>query len=587
MTPEEKLKGSFALFLWFVWTRVLRLPKPTRIQLDIADFLANGPRKRFIAAFRGVGKTFLTAAYIVWRLWREPDLKIMVVSANERFATKVAAFVHTLINAEDSFTRDPVPWAELQAKPGQKNSTLEFDVGPSSPSKDPSVFAVGITGQMTGGRADLILSDDIEVPGNSETEAQREKLEGRAEEFAAILKPDGEVIYLGTFQSMQSIYRRLVEKGYAMRLWPARYPKADKLHLYGDTLAPMLKADLDRDPGLMKTQGSSLGGAPTDPERFSEVDLIERETEWGAAGFQLQFMLDTSLSDAERFPLKTLDLIVMDVPRDVAPVRVAWGSSPDKVHKDLDNVGFDGDRLYAPIFVSGDFQPFGGSVMDIDPSGRGRDETSYIVTKFLNGIVFVRRWGGFRDGHSEATLRRLAEIAKEEKVNLVRAEGNFGDGMFLRLLEPHLRKVGYPVATEDHKVSGQKEVRMMGLIRPALQQHRIVVDTTVVREDIQAARAASAILKGDQRGSAMETSGLYQLTHLTEARGALRHDDRIDVLAMALAYWSGLMNADAHEAELKLKEAELKEFERMIWESRVLPLRRQPVNTRARGRRRR
>ena len=105
----------------------------------------------------------------------------MVVSANERFATKVAAFVHTLINAEDRVSREDVPWAELRARTDQKNSTLEFDVGPASPSKDPSVFAVGITGQMTGGRADLILADDIEVPSNSETEAQREKLESRAE----------------------------------------------------------------------------------------------------------------------------------------------------------------------------------------------------------------------------------------------------------------------------------------------------------------------------------------------------------------------------------------------------------------------
>ncbi|MCR5870667.1 phage terminase large subunit [Sphingomonas sp. J344] len=276
----------------------------------------------------------------------------------------------------------------------------------------------------------------------------------------------------------------------------------------------------------------------------------------------------------------------MDVPPEVAPVRVAWGAAPEKVHKDLDNVGFDGDRLYAPIFTSADFQPFSGSVMDIDPSGRGSDETAYIVTKFLNGVVFIRRWGGFRDGHSEATLRRLAEIAKEEKVNLVRAEGNFGDGMFLRLLEPHLRAVGYPVATEDHKVSGQKEVRMMGLIRPALQQHRIVIDTTVVRDDLQSAKRAAQLLKGSDRGSSMETSGLYQLTHLTEARGALKHDDRLDVLAHALAYWSSRMNADAHEAELKLKEAQDREFERLIFQTQVIPVHSRRKTGRGRGRRR-
>lgn len=564
MTPEERLKDSFLLFLAYVWRRVLKLPRPTRVQMDIARFLEDGPRKRFIAAFRGVGKTFLTGAYIVWRLWKDPDLKIMVVSANERFANTVASFVRMLINADDAISREPVPWSELQSKGrqgNQKDSSMSFDVGPAALSKDPSVFAVGITGQMTGGRADIILSDDVEVPNNSATETEREKLEERTGEYAAILKPGGEVIYLGTFQSMASIYRGLREKGYAMRLWPARYPLADKLTtLYGDTLAPMLMEDIAANPEVMRPAGSLLGGAPTDPERFDEATLIEKETEWKQAGFQLQFMLDTSLTDQDRYPLKTRDLVVMDVPPEVAPTRVAWGASPDVVEKSYPNVGFDGDRIHRPIFKTPDFVPFTGSVMDVDPSGRGADETAYIVTKFLNGQVFVRRWGGFQDGHSEATLRSLAEIAKSEKVNLVRVEANFGDGMFARLLEPHLRKVGHNVPIEDHKVSGQKELRILAVVRPVLESHKLILDATLVRQDLQAAQAGK-----------VELSALYQLTHISGARGSLKHDDRIDVLAMSLAYWSERMNTDAAEAQAKAEAAELKAFERKLWDTRINP----------------
>jgi hypothetical protein len=189
----------------------------------------------------------------------------MVVSANERFATKVAAFVHTIINAEDAVSREPVPWAELRARPDQRNSMLEFDVGPASPSKDPSVFAVGIGGQMTGGRADLIISDDVEVPNNSETEAQREKLEDRTGEYAAILKPGGEVVYLGTFQSMQSIYRRLKAEG----LHPA--PLAGALPQAGQ--APPLRghpgphAPRGHGEGPWAVEGYRLhaGGCPNGP----------------------------------------------------------------------------------------------------------------------------------------------------------------------------------------------------------------------------------------------------------------------------------------------------------------------------------
>ena len=50
---------------------------------------------------------------------------------------------------------------------------ISFDVK-CPPHQAPSVKSVGITGQLTGSRADLMILDDIEVPGNSLTEMMRE-----------------------------------------------------------------------------------------------------------------------------------------------------------------------------------------------------------------------------------------------------------------------------------------------------------------------------------------------------------------------------------------------------------------------------
>lgn len=570
-TVEELLKGSFLRFLFYVWTRVLTLPRPTRIQNDIGRYLEDGPRLRFIAAFRGVGKTFLTGAYIVWRLWRDPDLKIVVVSANERFAATISTFIYNLIQATDALTGEDVPWAELRPRPGQRDSTLLFDVGPARLSKDPSVLALGINGQLSGSRADILLFDDVEVPNNSMTESQRETLEFKIGEAAALRKPGAETIYLGTFQSMASVYKGLKAKGYSVRLWPSRYPLATKEELYLDVLAPTLAKDMAEHPELRERKyGSSLGGAPTDPKRFDVADLMERETEWGVASFQLQFMLDTSLTDQERFPLKTRDLIVMDVPPDIAPVSLAWGSAPKQMIRDLDNVGFDGDRFYAPMYISDDFKPFTGSLMEIDPSGSGTDETGYVVTKFLNGYVYVTRWGGFKDGHSEETLEALAKIAVEEKVNLIREESNFGDGMFGRLLETHLRRQGYKGGVEEHKVHkgmGSKEHRIVNTVRPALESHRVVFDTNVVKKDLLEVNRAGSGEK--QRIAALEYSGLYQLTHMANQRGALRKDDRIDVLAGALSYWAEHMALDSIVAEAKEKRKQDEEFARLVMATQI------------------
>ena len=62
---EAKMKGDFRVFLSLVW-RELNLPKPTRAQLAIAEYLQHGPKRLQISAFRGVGKSWITAAFVLW-----------------------------------------------------------------------------------------------------------------------------------------------------------------------------------------------------------------------------------------------------------------------------------------------------------------------------------------------------------------------------------------------------------------------------------------------------------------------------------------------------------------------------------------
>lgn len=434
-------------------------------------------------------------------------------------------------------------------------------MGGCVPDKSPSVKVVGITGQLTGSRSDILISDDVEVPKNSQTEDQRTKLRALTAEYIDIAKVGSEIIYLGTPQSQESIYRSLPGKGFTTRVWTARYPLAEKLANYLGTLAPLLLADIEANPELTKPVSSSLGGAPTDPGRFNEVELQLKETAraedgiGGAAGFLLQYQLDTALTDAEKFPLKTRDLIVVDVDHKIAPIRLAWGSSPDQVLKDIPNVGFDGDRFFRPMYTAPDFTAFTGAVMIVDPSGRGKDETAYCVTKFLNGYVFVRRWGGFRDGYGEETLRALAEIAAQEEVHLIKCEDTFGDGMFRQLLEPFVRR-RRPCVIEGYKRFTQKEVRILDVLRPALAQHRVVMDAAVIRADL-------AQPDNVRRG-------LYQLTHLTAQRGAIKHDDRVEVLAEGVKAWADQLHADADAAEQAYLKKQEAKWDKLLYKDTLL-----------------
>jgi len=515
--------SDFRKFLFVIWKH-LNLPDPTPVQYDIAYNLQHGDKRMIIEAFRGVGKSWVTSAYVVWLLYMNPQLNILVVSASKSRSDDFTTFTLRLINEIEVL-------AHLRPKPDQRQSKISFDVAPAAASHAPSVKSVGISGQLAGSRADVIVADDIEVPNNSMTQGMRDKLSEAVKEFDAILKPDGRIIYLGTPQNQESLYNKLPDRGYKVSIWPARYPNTDQTVGYGYKLARLIANAMAADDTIV--------GEPTDPNRFSDFDLLEREASYGRSGFALQFMLDTRLSDAERYPLKVSDLIIMDVPTQEAPEKVSWSSDSQYIVEELPNVAFNGDHYHKPMFMSSEFVEYTGSVMSIDPSGRGKDETGYAVVKMLNGYLYVRRCGGIAGGYSEEALQKLAVIAKEEQVNEIIVESNFGDGMFNQLFMPVLNKV-HSVTMSEVRHNTQKERRIIDVLEPVMNQHRLVMDKKVIQRDFDSCQH----LPPEQ---ALRYQLMYQLTRLTADRGALTNDDRLDALAMACQYWVDAMAQDVEQ----------------------------------------
>lgn len=491
-----------------------------------------------IEAFRGVGKSWITAAFICWTLWNNPQLKILVVSASKSKADENATFIKQIINLLPEL-------AHLKAREGQRDSMLSFDVGPALPDQSPSVKSAGISGQITGSRADIIIADDCEIPNNSATQLMREKLSEAVKEFDSILKPlkTARIIYLGTPQTEMSLYNQLPGRGYEIRIWPALYPMFSEIEKYQGRLAPMVTKALEKD--------SSLQGQPVDPRRFDEKDLMERKASYGRSGFALQFMLDTALSDADRYPLKIADLIVMNLSPQMGHLKLAWGAAPEVVINDINTVALTGDRFYRPIFKSQEMSEYTGCVMAIDPSGRGQDETGYAIIKILASNLHVVAAGGLKGGYSDETLETLAKLAAKHQVNHIIIEANFGDGMYTKLFQPILQQ-HHKCLVEEVKHSTQKEARIIDTLEPVMSNHRLVFDQKVIEDDYKTAEAD------------IQYSLFYQMTRLTRDRGALSHDDRLDALAIAVAYWvehlatDGNKIADAIKA--KALDNELKKF---------------------------
>ena len=519
---------SFPYFLAMTWKFLLPNAKVTPVQNDIARYLQEGTRRRIIEAFRGVGKSWITAAYVNWRLLRNPQYKIMVVSASKGRADDFTTFTLALI-------RDMPLLKHLYPTRDQRQSKVAFDVAPAAPDQSPSVKSVGVLGQMAGSRADEIIADDVEVPNNSETQGMQDKLAERVKEFDAVLKPNGIITYLGTPQCEGTLYNKLIPRGYSLRVWPSRFPDPKTLgQKYGDTLAPFIAKQLE-----LK---ASLAGLPTDPSRFDSEDLLEREASYGRSGFALQFQLDTSLSDANKYPLKLSDLIIMGCDAVLAPERPLWSDLPKYRNKDLECVGLSGDHYNNVCEVFGDYLAYQGITLSIDPSGRGKDETAYCVTGFLNGNVYLLKAGGFAGGYSDETLGALAGLAKQYKVTKVLTESNFGDGMFTELLKPHLAKVHHQCEVEEVRHNIQKEKRIIDTLEPIMNQHRLIVCSSVIQQDRLSITDLSVDIEKDDR---IKYQLFYQMSRITKQRGALAKDDRLDVLAMAVANFIESMAMDA------------------------------------------
>lgn len=533
----------FENFLYLIWKH-LRLPDPTPVQYDIARFLGDHTISRLcIEAFRGVGKSWVTSAYVLWELYRNPELKIMVVSASKNRADNFTTFTLSLI-------RDIPQLRHLAPKSNQRQSRVEFDVGPCSPDQTPSVFSRGIDSQLTGGRADIIVSDDVEVMNNSMTVERRDLLQEKLKEYSAILKPynpeihkgafSPRIVYLGTPQTEDSIYNKLPET-FIKRIWPVLVPTKDEITGYGNDLAPMIQAMYDE----------KKFGQPTDPQRFDMDEIIDRRAEYGAAGFQLQFMLNTKLSDEERYPLKVKNLVIAEVPPEEAPMDVYWMPNPDRQLKDLPNMAMGGDHFYSAAGFSNTFGKYQGKILAIDPSGRGADETGYAVIYQLNGYLWVPEAGGLPGGYDDETLEKLAGIAKQHKVNAVVYESNFGDGMFGKLLEPVLRRQHH-CAIEEVRNHQMKEMRIIDVLEPVISNHRLIVSPNVIQEDYDSAQK----YEGQMR---QVKTLIHQMTRICREKGALRKDDRIDVLAIGVSWFVEMMNQDAKEREAQERSRLLQE----------------------------
>ena len=228
-----------------------------------------GPAKVLIGAPREFAKTSQMIARILWELGTDPELRVKVVSATAELAGNIVGEIQRHIQQN---SRVRLVFPRLRPDPKGPWARGELRVQRSSPAKDPSVSAAGILSSGVGGRADLIVFDDVCDQRNAILQpAMREQIKATFHEtWENLLGPDGRAVYIATVWHVDDLTMELRQGG-AWQVWwrPARDPVNREL-LW--------------------------------PERWTAEALARREREIGARSFARQFLLQP-VSDEERtFP---------------------------------------------------------------------------------------------------------------------------------------------------------------------------------------------------------------------------------------------------------------------------------------------
>lgn len=508
------------------------------LQEDILLFMYEEHRSSMVQAQRSQAKSTLAAIIAAWDLIQHPYHRNAVVMPKEDLATQVISMMikifETLPELSETFLPDP--------RAGDRTGVQGWDIHHSlkGVDKSPSLAPISLMGTLQSRRVDLAIIDEAETEKNSRTAEAREDILKRVRDFESICM--GRLLWLGTPQSMQSIYFDLVDRGTVVRIWPGRFPTDKEIPFYRGCLAPWITDQIKADPSLQSGGGvDGSQGKPTCPSYLGEQVLQQKELAMGPAWYQLQHMLNATLTDEGKKALRTKDVIVVTQDKEF-PVRVDKGMGPSFVHQHL-SMGRKYDLALPSAFSEERKAPVIRAY--VDPAAGGSvsgDRTAFSVVGLVAGNIVLLSYGSFPGGYDKEGLYKLAEALCPHRPVSITIEKNMGYGAFKEVFQPIMLEVaekhGFKPGIEDDLAKGQKEVRIIEVLTPVFARGSMWVTDKALDEEVR-------YLEGIPPGKAGSYSLWHQIANITRERGSLYKDDLLDSLAGAVNLFREELALDA------------------------------------------
>jgi hypothetical protein len=162
---------------------------------------------------RGHMKSKLVAYRTAWWITKYPETTILYVSATADLAEKQLYAIKNIIDSP-IYRRY---WSEMiNPEEGKRERWAVAEIAVDHPKRkeegvrDATVKAVGLTSNTTGFHADIVVLDDIVVPGNAYSDEGREKVASAYSQLASIENPGAYEWVVGTRYHPRDIYDTMV-----------------------------------------------------------------------------------------------------------------------------------------------------------------------------------------------------------------------------------------------------------------------------------------------------------------------------------------------------------------------------------------
>jgi len=162
---------------------------------------------------RGHMKSKLAAYRTAWWITKHPETTVLYVSATADLAEKQLYAIKQIIDSP-IYRRY---WSDMiHPEEGKREKWAVAEIAVDHPQRklegirDATCKAVGLTSNTTGFHADIVVLDDIVVPGNAYSEDGREKVSNAYSQLASIENPGAQEWVVGTRYHPRDIYDTMI-----------------------------------------------------------------------------------------------------------------------------------------------------------------------------------------------------------------------------------------------------------------------------------------------------------------------------------------------------------------------------------------